>query len=211
MKKSTRVNPPPPVELPPDNRPLVAPIYQTVKFEFDTLEEPERTLRGEPRGFYYTGGSTPTPRQLEQLLAELQGRDDCLVTASGVAAISHALLALTKKGDHVLCFIETYNPSRYLIRRLLGRFGVAHTLLSIEDLPGIERTLTSQPTRLVYFESPTNPVTRIADIAAITRFARASRSEEHTSELQSRLHLVCRLLLEKKKIEPNTSSYRRLI
>lgn len=174
MKKSTRVNHPPPVELPPDNRPLVAPIYQTVKFEFDTLEETERYLRGERPGFYYTRGSNPTTRQLEQLLAELQGRDDCLVTASGVAAISHALLALTKKGDHVLCFIETYNPSRYLIRRLLGRFGVAHTLLSIEDLPGIERTLTSQPTRLVYFESPTNPVTRIADIAAITRFARAS-------------------------------------
>src|SRR5438105_3018046 len=121
MKKSTRVNHPPPVELPPDNRPLVAPIYQTVKFEFDTLEETERYLRGERPGFYYTRGSNPTTRQLEQLLAELQGRDDCLVTASGVAAISHALLALTKKGDHVLCFIETYNPSRYLIRRLLGR------------------------------------------------------------------------------------------
>src|SRR6266436_2349296 len=174
MKKPTLVNHPPPVELPPDNRPLVAPIYQTVKFEFDTLEETERYLRGERPGFYYTRGSNPTTRQLEQLLAELQGRDDCLVTASGVAAISHALLALTKKGDHVLCFIETYNPSRYLIRRLLGRFGVAHTLLSIEDLVGIERTLISQPTRLVYFESPTNPVTRIADIAAITRFARAS-------------------------------------
>ncbi|TLY66884.1 MAG: hypothetical protein E6K46_11875 [Gammaproteobacteria bacterium] len=69
MKKSTRVNHPPPVELPPDNRPLVAPIYQTVKFEFDTLEETERYLRGERPGFYYTRGSNPTTRQLEQLLA----------------------------------------------------------------------------------------------------------------------------------------------
>src|SRR5437588_3781823 len=174
MKKPTLVNHPPTVELPAGNRPLVAPIYQTVKFEFDTLEDTERYLRGERPGFFYTRASNPTTRQLEQLLAQLQGREECLVTASGVAAISHTLLTLTKKGDHVLCFIETYNPSRYLIRRLLGRFGVAHTLLSIEDLPGIERTLTSQPTRLVYFESPTNPVTRIADIAAITRFARAS-------------------------------------
>lgn len=174
MRKRTRVNHPPAVELPPDNRPLVAPIYQTVKFEFDNAEETERYLRGERPGFYYTRGSNPTTRMLEQLLAELQGREDCLVAGSGVAAISQALLALTKQGDHVLCFIETYNPSRYLIRRVLGRFGVRHTMLSIEDLAGVERTLAAQPTRLVFFESPTNPVTKIADIAALTRLARAA-------------------------------------
>ena len=113
-------------------------------------------------------------RQLEQLLAELQGREECLVTASGVGAISQTLLALTRQGDHVICFVETYNPTRYLIRRLLGRFGVTHTLLSIEDLAGVERALAAQPTRLVFFESPTNPVTKIADIAALTRLARAA-------------------------------------
>jgi cystathionine beta-lyase/cystathionine gamma-synthase len=91
-----------------------------------------------------------------------------------VGAIAQTLLALTKQGDHVICFVETYNPSRYLIRRLLGRFGVSHTLLSIEDLAGVERTLKARPTRVVYFESPTNPVTKIADIAALTRLARAA-------------------------------------
>jgi len=174
MKKSTRVNHPPLIELAPDNHPLVAPIYQSVKFEFDTLEETERYLRGERPGFYYQRSSNPTTRQLELLLAELQGRDDCLVTASGVGAISQALLALTSQGDHVLCFIESYNPTRYLIRRVLARFGVEHTLLSIEDLAGVERTLASRPTRLVIFESPTNPITRIADIGALTRLARAA-------------------------------------
>ena len=84
MKKATRVNHPPVVELPPDNHPVVAPIYQSVKFEFDTVEETERYLRGERPGFYYSRASNPTTRQLEQLLAELQGRDDCLVTATGV-------------------------------------------------------------------------------------------------------------------------------
>jgi cystathionine beta-lyase/cystathionine gamma-synthase len=174
VKKPTRVNHPPDVELPAGNRPLVAPIYQTVKFEFDTLEETEGYLRGERPGFFYTRASNPTTRQLELLLAELQGRDDCLVTASGVGAISQTLLALTKQGDHVVCFIETYNPTRYLIRRLLGRFGVTHTLLSVEDLAGVERALAAQRTRLVYFESPTNPITRVADIAALTRLAHAA-------------------------------------
>ncbi|HTT42464.1 MAG TPA: aminotransferase class I/II-fold pyridoxal phosphate-dependent enzyme [Steroidobacteraceae bacterium] len=174
MKKPTRVNHPPEVALPPDNRALVAPIYQSVKFEFETLEETERYFRGERAGFFYSRASNPTTRQLELLLAELQGRAECLVTASGVAAISQTLLALTKQGDHVLCFIETYNPTRYLIRRLLARFGVAHTMLSIEDTAGIERVLTTQPTRLVLFESPTNPVTKIADLALLTRLARAA-------------------------------------
>jgi len=174
MKKPTRVNHPPAVELPPGNHPLVAPIYQTVKFEFDTVAETERYLRGERPGFFYSRASNPTTRQLEQLLAELQGREDCLVTASGVGAISQTLLSLTKQGDHVICFVETYNPTRYLIRRLLGRFGVTHTMLSIEDVAGVERTLAAQPVRLLFFESPTNPITKIADIAALTRLARAA-------------------------------------
>jgi len=174
MKKITRVNHPPDVELPPDNHSVVAPIYQTVKFEFDTLEETERFLRGERPGFFYTRASNPTTRQLELLLAELQGREECLVTASGVGAIAQTLLALTKQGDHIICFIETYNPTRYLIRRLLARFGVTHTMLSIDDIAGVERALAAHKTRLVIFESPTNPVTKIADIAALTRMARSA-------------------------------------
>lgn len=174
MKKSSRVNHPPPVELAGDNHPVVAPIYQSVKFEFDTLAETERYLRGERPGFFYTRASNPTTRQLELLLAELQGREECLVTASGVGAVAQTLLALTKQGDHILCFVETYNPTRYLVRRLLGRFGVTHTMLSIEDLAGIERALAAHPTRLVWFESPTNPITKVADIAAITRLAKGA-------------------------------------
>ena len=173
MKKSTRVNHPPEVPVPPDNHPVVAPIYQTVKFEFEDLEATLEYLRGERPGFFYSRASNPTTRQLELLLAELQGREDCLTTTSGVSAVAQTLLALTKAGDHVLCFVETYNPTRYLIRRLLGRFGVTHTMLSIEDLAGVERTLAAQPTRLVVFESPTNPVTKVADIPALTRLAKA--------------------------------------
>ena len=85
----------------PDNHSLVAPIYQSVKFEFDTTEETQRNLRGERPGFFYSRRSNPTLRQLEMLLAELQGRDDALVTGSGVAAMGHCLLALLKQGDHV--------------------------------------------------------------------------------------------------------------
>jgi cystathionine beta-lyase/cystathionine gamma-synthase len=174
MKNTTRVNHPPAVELPPDNHSVVAPIYQTVKFEFGSLDETEKFLRGERSGFFYTRAANPTTRQLELLLAELQGREDCLVTASGVGVIAQTLLALTKQGDHIICFIETYNPTRYLIRRLLARFGVTHTMLSIEDIAGVERALAAHKTRLVVFETPTNPVTKIADIATLTRLAQSA-------------------------------------
>jgi len=172
MKNNTRVNHPPAVELPSDNRPLVAPIYQSVKFSFDDTDETLRYLRGDREGFFYSRTSNPTLRQLQLLLAQLQGRDDCLLTGSGVATIAASLLSLCKQGDHILAFVESYGPTRYIVQHLLAKFGVAHTLLSIEDLAGIERILRDVRTRLVVFESPTNPVTKIADIEHLTAHAR---------------------------------------
>jgi cystathionine beta-lyase/cystathionine gamma-synthase len=173
MKPRTRVNHPPRVRLPDDNRSLVPPIYQSVKFEFDDVAGTERLLRGERDGYWYSRSGNPSTRELELLLAELQRRDDCLVTASGVAAVSVALLALLRQGDHVLCFVESYGPTRWLIRRLLARYGVEHTMLSVDDRAGIERTLASRPTRLVWFESPTNPILKVVDVAHVVAAAHA--------------------------------------
>src|ERR1700689_1372886 len=172
MKNDTLVNHPPAVPVPADNRPLVAPIYQSGKFSFDDTGETLRYLRGEREGFFYSRTSNPTLTQLQLLLAQLQGRDGCLLTASGVATIAASLLSLCKQGDHILAFVESYGPTRYIVQHLLAKFGVAHTLLSIEDLAGIERVLRDTPTRLVVFESPTNPVTKIADIEHLTAHAR---------------------------------------
>jgi len=172
MDRITRLNHPPEVALPADNRPLVAPIHQSVKFEFETVEQTVRNWRGERPGFNYSRSANPTTRQLELTLAQLQCRDDAIVCASGVGAIAQTLLSLTRQGDHVLCFVELYGPTRSLVRRVLGKFGVTHSLLSVLDLGGIERELQARPTRLLIFESPTNPMNRVADIAAITRLAR---------------------------------------
>jgi cystathionine beta-lyase/cystathionine gamma-synthase len=172
MKHNTFVNHPPPAEPAPDNRPLVAPIYQSVKFSFDDTDQTLRYLKGERAGFYYSRNSNPTLRQLELTLAGLQGREDCLLVGSGVATIASAALALCKQGDHILAFIESYGPTRWLVQHLLARYGVTHELLSIEDRAGIERALNETKTRLVLFESPTNPVTKIADIEHLTLHAR---------------------------------------
>jgi cystathionine beta-lyase/cystathionine gamma-synthase len=173
MKGRTRVNHPPDAAVAADNRPLVAPIHQSVKFAFESLEEALRFNRGEREGYFYTRRSNPTTRQLEKLLAELQQRDDCIAVGSGAGAVATSLLSLLRSGDHLLCFVETYGPSLNLIRGLLTRYGVMHTMLSIEDDAGIERVLAERPTTRVYVESPTNPITRIADLARITKAAHA--------------------------------------
>jgi cystathionine beta-lyase/cystathionine gamma-synthase len=172
MKPRTRVTHLPDVSLPPDNRPLVAPIYQSVKFTFDDVGETRRQWAGQREGFYYSRVSNPTLRQLELVLAELQGRDACLLTGSGVAAMSVVLLALLKAGDHVIVFAELYGPTRALVQRLLGRYGVSSTMLALDDLAGLERALEATPTRLVVFESPSNPVLKVADLERITALAR---------------------------------------
>jgi cystathionine beta-lyase/cystathionine gamma-synthase len=172
MKNRTRVTHPPIVVVPADNRPLVAPIYQSVKFTFDAVDETLDLFQGKRPGFYYSRISNPTLQQLELLLAELQGRDACLLTGSGVAALSMPLLALLKAGDHVVYFAEMYPPTRELVGRLLRRYGVTSTMLSIDDLDGLERVLAATPTRLVVLESPTNPVLKIVDLERATSIAR---------------------------------------
>ena len=143
MKDSTRLDHPPEVALPKDNRSLVAPIYQSVKFTVDDVAETERLLAGQREGFLYSRQSNPTLRQLELTLAKLQGQGSMPARGSGVAAVNLALLGLCRQNDHVILFAEMYQPTRYMIRRVLGRYGVTHTMLSITDTESIERTLAS--------------------------------------------------------------------
>jgi methionine-gamma-lyase len=173
MKPRTRVTHLPEVHLPPDNRPLVAPIHQSVKFSFDDVAETRRYYARQREGFHYSRVSNPTLRQLELALCDLQGRDACVLAGSGVAAIALALIGLLKSGDHLVHFAEMYGPTRALIARLLGRYGVSSTMLSVDDLDGLERVLATTPTRLVVFESPTNPVLKVVDLERITALARA--------------------------------------
>ena len=170
MKLPTQTSHPPVTTPAANNRPLVSPIYQSVKFAYSDVAATREGLAHD--GYFYSRSSNPTTRQLELSLARLQGRDDAVVCASGVGAIAQTLFSLLQQGDHVLCFGELYGPTRTLVRRTLARYGVTHTMLSIYDDADIEQVLATTPTRLVVFESPTNPVTRIADIARITAAAR---------------------------------------
>ena len=171
MKKDTRVNHPREITLPEGNRPLVPPIHRSVKFTFPTIED---SLGPEARasGFEYTRDSNPTTRELELLCAELQGRDDGIAVATGMAAVWLALLGTLEAGARIVIFVESYRPTRVAVRRFLPRFGVEHSMLSIHDLEGIERECARPETKVVLFESPTNPLLHVADIGAIVDIAK---------------------------------------
>jgi len=171
MKRETRINHPPTIELPEGNRPLVPPIHRSVKFTFPTIED---SLRPEARtsGFEYMRDSNPTTRELELLCAELQGRDDAIAVATGMAAVWLVLLGTLAAGDRIVIFVESYRPTRVAVRRFLSRFGVEFSMLSIHDLDGIERELARPETKVVLFESPTNPMLHVADIGAIVELAK---------------------------------------
>src|SRR3981189_3097236 len=99
MKNNPLVNHPPGVPVAPDNRPLVAPIYQSVKFSFDDTEETLRYLRGQREGFYYSRSPDPTLKQLQLLLVRRRGKDDCLLSGTWVPPLAASLLSLCKQGD----------------------------------------------------------------------------------------------------------------
>jgi cystathionine beta-lyase/cystathionine gamma-synthase len=177
---STRVNHPPRLKLKDWNLPSAQPIFQAAKFTVDSLEGwIDRCHEARETGeelFLYSRISNPTIRELEMLLAEIQGREEALVVSSGMAAISATLIALLSPGDEVILFKESYQPSRTVVRNLLGRFGIKHHLLSISEIASIEsalsRPLEPHQKRILFFESPTNPICRVADIDALCTLAK---------------------------------------
>ncbi len=166
----TLVNHPPKVTLRGSNRPVVAPIYQSVKFTADSLSEMKRIFTENNGEYVYSRVSNPTVRQLELLLAEMQGQEDGLCVGSGVAALTAVLFAHVKAGDHILMFYESYKPTRYLVTDMLKRFRVSASLIFVDDIDQLQAHYQPGKTKLLICESPTNPMTRIVDLEKITDF-----------------------------------------
>jgi cystathionine beta-lyase/cystathionine gamma-synthase len=162
---STRINHPQRYLPGETNPPLLTPIYQSVKFVVDP---------GLPYydQFIYSRLSNPNVKQLEMTLADIQQKEDCLVYASGIAAISATMLSLLKAGDHIITFRELYKPARMLIRDLLPNFGIESSILKLSEIEKLEVAIIPGKTKLIHFESPTNPNLEIANIEEIIRIAR---------------------------------------
>jgi methionine-gamma-lyase len=149
---------------PPDapGRPLVPPIVAATTFSFETAAEFGRVMSEEEYGFLYTRLRNPTVEDLNAVLADLEGAEAAQALASGMAAISAALLVNLAPGDRLLCARQVYGTTYSLLEQRLRPLGVEVVYADVTDLGAWER-----PARVRYVETMANPGVPVADLRAI--------------------------------------------
>ena len=149
---------------------LAVPIYQTSTFIFDSAEQGGRRFALEEDGYIYTRLGNPTTSQLEAKIADLEGGEAALATASGMGAITSAIWSHIKAGDHIVAAKTLYGCTFAYFNHGLSRFGVEVTFVDTSDPENVRQAM-KENTRLVYLESPANPNMLISDIEAISKIA----------------------------------------
>jgi cystathionine beta-lyase/cystathionine gamma-synthase len=155
-----------------DTRAIRRPIHMANSYEMPTdIEELVKVFSWDhPDKFQYTREHSATPRYLEERLAVLEGSEECVVAASGMGAISAALFSLLKAGDHVVAPEVCYSASQEMFAKHLPRFGVKVSLVDVTDTAEVEAAITNE-TKVVYIETPGNPLVSISDIESIAGIA----------------------------------------
>ena len=150
--------------------PVGTTVARTANFTFESTEEMKRWAEGKSSAYIYTRYGNPTLTVAEEKLAALEGAEAAIVTASGMAAISSALLAVLKAGDEVISTRQTYGGTYRLMRDNFPRFGIVVRHVET-DLAGIEQ-LVNPRTKALYIETPTNPTLRLVDLQKAVAFAK---------------------------------------
>ncbi len=145
------------------------PLFLTSGYAYETAEEAEARFKG-AEGFIYSRYGNPTVAMFEARLAALEGAAAARATASGMAAVTAALLCYLRSGDHVVAARAMFGSCRYVIEDVLSRFGIAHTLVDGEDVAQWEAALRPE-TRMLFLETPANPTLSIVDLRAVGRLA----------------------------------------
>jgi len=151
----------------PETGAVTVPIYPTSTYVQQEL--------GKNKGYEYARVSNPTRTRLEQNLAALEGGTASRVFASGMAAIN-AICTMYKSGDHVVCGNDLYGGVPRLFNQVLANFGMEFTYVDTSDPKNVERAIRKN-TRMVYIETPTNPLMSLSDIEAISQVCRRKKAE----------------------------------
>ncbi len=145
-------------------------LFLTQGFIYDTAEQCEARFKGEDPGFLYSRFSNPNISMFERRMIELEGAEAARATATGMAAVTTAILAPLKAGDHVVAAKAMFGSCRYVVEDLLPRYGIQSTLVDGLDLDQWRKAM--QPnTKTCFLESPTNPTLDVLDIQSIAEIA----------------------------------------
>lgn len=152
--------------------PLLPPIYQNSTFRFTTAAECAEAFRDEESGYVYTRWGNPTQEVLETKLAVLEAGEAALTTASGMGAVSIALLTALPDGGHVVAMENLYSATFQILNEDLRRFGIETTFVDATDPSHIARAIRTD-TKVLYLESPTNPLLKLIDLRTSAEIAKA--------------------------------------
>jgi len=143
-------------------------LYLTSGYAYDSAEQAMARMKGDEPGFVYSRYGSPTCEMLQQRLALIEDAETCRVTASGMGAISAAILAPLKTGDRVVAATALFGSCRWIIANLMPKYGIETVFVDGADLDAWEREL-AKGCQLVLIESPANPLLDGVDIEAVAK------------------------------------------
>lgn len=146
------------------------PIFPTSSYVFGSAAEAAARFSGAEPGNIYSRFTNPTVRTFEQRLAALEGGESCVATSSGMAAILSTCMGLLKAGDHMLCSRSVFGTTVVLLNNYLAKFGVEIDFVDLSEVASWEAAIKPN-TRLLFLETPSNPLTQLVDIAAVAEVA----------------------------------------
>jgi len=147
-------------------------IFLTSGYTYDSAEEVAARFAGEASGMQYSRFQNPTVQMLEERIALMEGAEACKVQASGMAAMTSALLCMLSAGDHIVAGRAAFGSCRWILSNVLNRFGITHSVVDARDNDAWEKAI--QPnTKVFFFETPANPTMDIVDLEHVCGLARA--------------------------------------
>jgi O-succinylhomoserine sulfhydrylase len=148
-------------------------MFLTQGYVYDNSAQAEARFKGESPGFQYSRFANPTVRMFEQRMADFEGAEDARATATGMAAVTLALMGQVKAGDHIVSSRALFGSCLYVVEELLPRFGVQSTLVDGTDLKQWQDAVRPN-TKTFFMETPANPTLEVIDIAGVVKIAHAA-------------------------------------
>ena len=145
-------------------------LYLTSGFVYNSAEQAEARFREEDDGYIYSRFGNPTVRMFEERMMALEGAEDARATATGMAAVTAAMLSMLQAGDHVVAGRALFGSCRYIVETLLPRYGIETTLVDGRDIEAWEQAMRPT-TKVLFLETPSNPVLEIIDMQAVADIA----------------------------------------
>jgi cystathionine beta-lyase/cystathionine gamma-synthase len=150
---------------------ITPPVFQTSNFAFRNVEELKKAIADEKNSYVYSRGNNPTVDILCKKIAALEDTEEALAFASGMAAISTAVISFVNSGDHIVSVRSNYSWTNMLMTRFLTRFGIETTFVDGCDTENFKKAIRKN-TRIIYLESPNSLTFELQDIEAVAAIAR---------------------------------------